>query len=205
MRKQARPDEPEVLRANSARWNQQWAELRQRNPSAQFSWYKLDSKDAREWVLPDLWSMTQGHCAFCDAFPLEDRTNEAVEHFKPKTDARFYLEAYTWTNLYYCCGFCQAQKNSQWNDDLLRPDAADYEFGTHFYYEFTTGEMKAVPGAEGSRARVTIEMYGLDEPPKRRMRQLELRKWQRSTDRNIDEFAYRDFVASGDGTGQVAA
>ena len=43
------------------------------------------------------------------------------------------------------------------------------------------------------RAKKTIEVYGLDEAPRRRMRKLEARKW--SAGSNLDDFAYRDYVA----------
>lgn len=202
MRKQTRPDPPEEFRQNADKWNRQWAELRTRNPSAGFHWYETAGRTAREIALPALKEMTQDHCAFCDVFPLDDRSREPVEHFKPKSRPEFYDQAYTWENLYYCCEFCQGSKGEKWNDQFppLRPDAAEYSFSRYFRFEFTTGRIEPNPLLKNSepdawqQARVTIELYGLDEPAKRRRRLQELRKWSRSSGPVLNEFAYRDFL-----------
>jgi uncharacterized protein (TIGR02646 family) len=201
MRKQTRPPIPKILAEHGPEWSRQWTDLRARNPSASFQWYQTGGKTAREWLLPDLKSMTQDHCAFCDSFPLDDRSKEPIEHFKPKSDPRFYAEAYGWENLYYCCDRCQSSKGEQWDDRLLRPDAADYAFERYFLFDYTTGEIKpncVASPADQECARVTISLYGLDRGPKRRARCLELRKWQRSDERRLDEWAYRDFLETGD-------
>jgi len=98
MRPQVRPSEPEVLKANSQKWNDQWVKLKTGNPSASFSWYRIENQSARDLILPALREMNQRHCSFCDSFPLE-RQGEPIEHFRPKSDPRFLHLAYTWTNL----------------------------------------------------------------------------------------------------------
>lgn len=196
MRKQTRPPEPGVLAKHGTRWNRQWRNLRVRNPQAPFQWYRTDNRSAREWILPDLREMTQGHCAFCDAFPLEDRSTEPIEHFRPKSDPRFYNQAYAWKNLYYCCERCQSNKGEQWDDRLLRPDATDYSFTEYFDFNFRTGMIQPNATAERAdqlRAEVTIDLYGLDSDARRRYRKLERRRWRR--DRSaINNWAYRDFL-----------
>ncbi len=179
MKKQTRPTEPEVLQQNAAKWNAAWAALRAKNPSASFNWYQFKGKSAREWILPTLREMNDAHCSFCDAFPLEAITNEPIEHFKPKSDPRFHNEAYSWSNLFYSCDFCQGQKREQWDDQLLAPDATEYSFHHFFIFDFTTGAIAPNPTASfdmQERARITIEMYGLDLDPRRRMRREEARK-----------------------------
>jgi uncharacterized protein (TIGR02646 family) len=201
MRKQTRPPIPDILQKHGERWTRQWIELRAKNASAAFHWYQVEGKSAREWLLPQLKVMPQGHCAFCDCFPLDDRSQEPIEHFKPKTDPRFYAEAYAWDNLYYCCDCCQSSKGEQWDDRLLRPDAEDYSFSRYFMFDYTTGEIKAnclANAPDQTRATVTIELYGLDLAAKRRSRCLELRKWQRSSERDLDLWAYRDFLDTAD-------
>ena len=143
--------------------------------------------------------MTAGHCSFCDTFPLADRANGEgpVEHFRPKYRPEFHLLAYEWKNLYYCCHQCQSNKGNQWDDLLLAPDDAGYEFHRYFAFDFTTGKILASPAASPDdrlRAEVTIQVYGLDSPTRRRMRQLEERKWLGASERNLDEWAYRDFL-----------
>lgn len=199
MRKQTRPPIPEILQKHGERWTRQWVELREKNPCATFQWYQADGKSARAWLLPHLKAMTQGHCAFCDCFPMDDRSKEPIEHFKPKSDPGFYSEAYAWENLYYCCDCCQSSKGERWDDRLLRPDSDDYSFLKYFLFDYTTGEIKAnclASAPDQARATVTIEHYGLDLAEKRRGRCLELRKWQRSSERELDEWAYRDFLDS---------
>ena len=197
MRKQTRSPKPDILVQHGDRWCQQWAELRAQNPSATFQWYVAEGQSAREWLLPILREMNQGHCAFCDAFPLEDRSKEPVEHFKPKNEPRFHADAYAWENLYYSCEVCQSSKGEQWNEQLLRPDEVDYFFEAFFQFDFITGELKPnVVASESNqdRARVTIAVYGLDHDSRRRFRRLELRKWSRSKDQQLNDWAYRDFL-----------
>ena len=100
MRKQKRPDAPKVWIDNQEKWNQKWLALRSINPSAKFQWYTVGKLSADKIALPILMSMTQYHCAFCDAFPCEGVSNNTIEHFHPKGDERFTSEAYTWENLY---------------------------------------------------------------------------------------------------------
>jgi uncharacterized protein (TIGR02646 family) len=195
MRKQTRPPEPEVFAENAEKWNAQWAELRRKQPGAQFKWYKLGKRPAREWALPPLREMNQSHCSFCDTFPIADRAIESIEHFKPKSREEFYGEAYTWTNLYFCCNFCQMFKAEQWDENLLRPDDPDYEFLRYFEFDYTTGAIRpsltASPERQ-KRADITIQLYGLDRPEKQRERRRELGKFR--SDCDLDEFAYRDYL-----------
>ena len=197
MRKQTRPESPEILQSHGEQWSRQWVELRARNPNAAFNWYQADGQTAREWLLPHLKGMTQGHCSFCDSFPLDDRSKEPIEHFKPKSDPRFYADAYAWGNLYYCCELCQGTKQEQWEESLVRPDAPDYLFEQLFVFDYTTGAIKPNGLAEAAKqagADMTIRLFGLDLPSRRRARRLELRKWQRGAPDNIDDWAYRDFL-----------
>lgn len=199
MKKQTRPVEPQVLQDNSAKWNAQWSALRAKNPSAGFSWYQLDGRSVRDWILPVLREMNQGHCSFCDAYPLEASTNEPIEHFRPKSRPEFHDLAYTWHNLFYSCNFCQSHKRETWNDLLIAPDADDYEFHDYFIFDFTTGAMSENPRESQetqARARCTIELYGLDSDSRRRFRLIELIKWTKSVDREDNVWAYRDFVNS---------
>ena len=194
MRKIHRSSEPDILVQNASKWNSQWTDLKAKNPSAQFNWYRVDGKSARDWILPDLAAMTQGHCAFCDRFTVEP---ESVEHFRPKSDSRFLHLAYSWENLFFCCGGCQNEKREQWDELLLNPDANDYSFSRYFVFDFTIGSISPNPRASAedqSKARATIQIYGLDTLQRRRFRRLELKRWLNSKSLSINSFAYRDFV-----------
>ena len=198
MRKQKRPDAPKVWIDNQEKWKRQWLALRSTRPSAPFQWYTVDKQKANEIALPILMSMTQDHCAFCDAYPCGGVSNNTIEHHKPKGDDRFTSEAYTWENLYYCCDYCQSAKSDKWEDGLLRPDADDYLHQTYFEFDFTTGQIQPNPVAtteDQYRAKVTIRLYGLDHDVRRKNRRLTLRARQRAVVLPIDEFtAYRDYV-----------
>ena len=141
--------------------------------------------------------MNDCHCSFCDGFPLEAITNEPIEHFKPKSDPRFYAEAYNWSNLYYSCDFCQRTKGEKWSDQLQAPDENGYKFHEYFIFDFTTGAISPNPKSSVTiqvRAQTTIAFYGLDLASRRRMRLAEARKWSKSIEPEIDSWAYRDFV-----------
>ncbi|MEM9365053.1 MAG: hypothetical protein AAGD07_03585 [Planctomycetota bacterium] len=199
MRKQVRPDEPEVLTENADEWNARWKATREKNPSAKFVWYKWKRKSSREWLLPALRELNQEHCCFCDAAPLPGVSAEPIEHFRPKSDSRFYDLAYTWPNLFYACEACQSSKLNRWDDRLIAPDETDYTFERYFAFDFSTGAISPNPHAsidEKDRARETIHLFGLDSEIRRRRRRETLRKWQNSNLRDIDDFPYRDFLTS---------
>ncbi len=200
MRVLIRPLEPEVLTLKAAKWNQQWADRRRENPSAAFTWYEHDKKSAREWLLPELRAMTSGHCTFCDAFPLEDKSLEPIEHFRPKHDERFYHLAFAWSNLYYCCDRCQGQKREQWDDGLIAPDQDGYRLDDYFEFDVASGEIRPSRFAKDEpreRASVTIRIFGLNEGGRPGHRRRALLRWKHSTLRDLEDEPYRDFIECG--------
>jgi uncharacterized protein (TIGR02646 family) len=196
MRKQQRPPAPTQFVENSEKWKSQWLKLRELNRSG-FAWYTVDGKTARHWALPILHEMTQGHCSFCDAFPLEDRSKVPVEHFRPKGLDEFAHLAFEWSNLYYCCEYCQPEKKEKWEEALIAPDESDYQFLRYFVFDYTNGAISPNPTSslhEQERAAITIRLYGLDSVIRRQHRLLELRKFLGTTSSAIDDWAYRDFL-----------
>jgi len=197
VRKQIRSEEPQVLKKNADKWNSRWRDLRAKNPSAKFSWYQHQGRSLRDWILPHLREMNQSHCSFCDSFPIEATSNEPIEHFRPKSHPEFAEQAYSWANLYYCCEKCQSSKREKWNEHLLRPDDFEYSFSRYFVYDFTTGQISPNPKAtplDQRRAAVTIELYGLDNASRRRLRRLALKHWGDSKQPDALEFPYRDYI-----------
>jgi hypothetical protein len=136
MRKQDRAtvQEPEALRSNAAAWTTAWTQKREayeasrslktkatpaaktaKTPRAikaapprppQFDWHGI-----RPHLKEALKPLNQEHCCFCDTYPLDDRTDEDIEHFLPC--ARFPAQAYHWENLFYICELCNVTKNHQ--------------------------------------------------------------------------------------------
>lgn len=197
MRKFARAGEPAICTENSAKWNAQWVERRKSKPGAPFSWYVIDAKSAREHLLPHLHAQSEGHCCFCDAFPVGGVSNETIEHFRPKS--KFPELAYTWTNLYYCCDACQNAKREQWDELLLHADAAEYSFSRYFEFDFTTGGVKPNPLAseeDQRRAMITVKLYDLDSSARRRNRLDEAEKYAKCQPGEIphQRWAYRDYL-----------
>jgi uncharacterized protein (TIGR02646 family) len=199
MRGFIRSEVPEFLVEKGSQWTEQWIALRQRNADAKFPWYQHEKKSVRDLLLPLLRNMTAGHCSFCDAFPLEGQSNEPIEHFRPKSV--FPLLAYTWSNLYYCCEKCQSSKGEKWPDDVdvIAPDDPGYRWSDWFEFDYTNGQLRPNKFANElaqNRAAETIKLYGLGLAERARRRILELKKWNASDEqlRNIDEFAYRDYL-----------
>jgi uncharacterized protein (TIGR02646 family) len=164
MRKQTRPPAPQVLTEHAEEWTAVWKQKLADDTSPAFPWPSVAGKTAREWILPSLRQMNQEHCSFCDSFPMSTSSKEPIEHFRPKHRNAFPELAYAWTNLYYCCEFCQSCKLSRWDDQLIAPDEPGYSFLRYFICDFTTGEICPNPRASGpdqARAVVTIRLYGL--------------------------------------------
>lgn len=147
-------------------------------------------------LLPLLKAQAGGHCSFCDAFPVSPPSNETIEHFRPKS--KFPREAWKWTNLFYCCDFCQTSKGSKWKPTLLAPDEVGYTFSRYFFPDHTNGRIEVRPDLspdEFQRAADTLEIYGLNHPRHQPLRLSQLEFRSALPDWDIDRFAYRDFFA----------
>ena len=196
MRQFSRTPAPEIIQQNAAKWNEQWATRKRETPSASFNWYQHQNRSVREWILQDLALMTQEHCSFCDGYHIEPET---IEHFMPKSHPDFLHLAYEWTNLYYCCGGCQGHKIEDWDPPLLRPDADDFQFERYFSYDFATGAISpndAASPRDQLCAETTIKLYGLDSDRRRKFRREAKRIFDRSEEKNLDLFGYRNFVGA---------
>jgi len=194
MRKLTRVDAPAFLLEKWEEWGIHWEERRAGNPNAAFHWHVIDGEPINQRLLPLLKSQTQDHCSFCDGYPVNSVSVETIEHFRPKIT--FPRDAYSWGNLFYCCTHCQ-QKGAQFEEALLKPDEADYEFDRYFRWDFITGEIKVNEKAslpDQNRAAITIDMYHLNEfHPEWRRR--ELRKRSQGTNDPLDDFSYRHFIS----------
>jgi uncharacterized protein (TIGR02646 family) len=193
MRKFQRVSQPDFLVDRWEAWGEAWERRRLNNPGARFNWPQFEGKPVNELLLHPLKKQTQDHCSFCDSFPVSPPSIDTIEHFRPKS--RFPREACRWENLYFCCMFCQ-QKYEEFDEDLLRPDADDYDFDKYFRWDFTRGILEVnehAPIENQKRAEVTIRLYRLNEGhPK--LRRLEMRRKQQGADDPLDEFAYRHYV-----------
>ena len=160
MRKFLRGEEPPVLAKHGKEWGREWEP---RCKGGGFYWHEHGNRKVNHILLDGLKKQTQNHCSFCDAYPVAPPGQDNIEHFRPKS--QYPLEAFAWDNLYYCCNFCQGQKREKFDEKLLRPDAPGYRFDDYFRWDYTSGDLHPNPGApleNRERARITIEMYGLN-------------------------------------------
>jgi len=191
LRKLERTDVPACLRENAPAWTEAFMAARQQDSGYKFRWHR----DCYPEIRQQLREMTQGHCAFCDG-PVGIESRETVEHFRPKS--RFPELAYQWENLFPCCDVCQANKRERFEDGLLKPDAHDYDFNRYFVVNYQSGELEPAPYASEEAqqsARITLDLYGLNEPARKRARK---REWdvfsQMGTAANPEDFHYRFFL-----------
>lgn len=193
MRGFQRGDEPEILAQNWHEWGLEWETRRSQNHRAVFNWRQVDNQPVNQILIPLLKPQTQNHCSFCDAFPVSPPSIDTIEHFRPK--AEFPRDAYRWTNLYFCCVYCQ-RKNGDFHESAIAPDEINYQFERYFRWDYTTGEVlvnEQATDADQRRAQFTINYFRLNEdhPPLRRR---ELRKRAQGQVDPLDDFAYRNFV-----------
>ena len=118
-------------------------------------------------ILADLLKDTEKHCSYCDFAPLRGNFEKSIDHFKPKSDERFYLDVCKWENLYIACVFCQGVKKERYNDLLLRPDEIGYRFYRYFSYDVETHEIEVNAHCQGEdklRAITTIMIFEMNHP-----------------------------------------
>jgi uncharacterized protein (TIGR02646 family) len=193
MRKFQRVNQPEFLVDRWEGWGAAWERRLLNNPRAKFIWPEFKGKRINKLLLPPLKEQTQDHCSFCHSFPVSPPAIDTIEHFRPKS--LFPREAFRWENLYFCCSHCQ-QKFEKFDEDLLRPDADDYNFDKYFRWHLTNGTLevnKDVSMQHQRRAEVTIMLYRLNDGHPA-WRKLAMRKREQGRNIPLDEFPYRHYV-----------
>jgi uncharacterized protein (TIGR02646 family) len=203
MRSFRRTDAPEGYAEKAAEWTQNLEKKIDEGttPSKVFRWPQWHNRSVREILVEHLSALTQKHCSFCDAFPLEGQSTEPIEHFQPKDT--FWKLAFAWENLYYCCELCNTCKSNQWDEDLLAPDRDGYSCQDYFEFDYTTGAVRPNSRADhraSQRAEVTIRLFQLDTDKRRSRRRLEARKWERLPKHEreevgaIHDYGHRDYL-----------
>lgn len=192
MRRFIRGQEPDVLKINLEKWGLRYEENREVSNGFQFSWPHIDYIPLNQLILGALQAQTDNHCS-CDKFPLQ-RGDFTIDHFKPKSDLRFYRLVCKWDNLYLSCKHCQEAKGIQYSDDLLRPDAADYSFNKHFVYNYTLHEYEANPQSsdfDKGRALKTIKTFDLNHPGLKTARRHVFERYQADVNPLLTDYNYR--------------
>ncbi len=150
----ARGAEPDCL-ANSR------AELCQGAFDAGDVWNRFRGRNCYYEARQTLLNTSQQTCAFCAGFAFAF-SPATIEHFEPKAGEHAKPDAVLdWSNLFPACMRCQQAKGDGYSSALLKPDDAGYSPVRHFIANYD-GSIDAVPGEDGERANVTIDMYDLN-------------------------------------------
>lgn len=179
MRPCTRGPVPDVLRDHGVEWSVEFAERRRTDPSARFAWRTYQGTSVRDVVLGPLKAMTDGHCAYCDGYPLDVTGRPTIDHFRPKSTHPEL--SYAWDNLFLACERCQEHKLDRFDDGLLRPDVPEYRFDRYFIYQEKSGDLRPHPGASAADqgcARITIDVFGLNAGGRPAARKRELRDFR---------------------------
>ncbi len=191
-----RPDPPDWLTTKYQGWGLKYETRKTASPGCSFNWPTYQKVRINLYLLPLLIEMTSDHCSFCDGYPMRSFGGNSIEHFKPKSNPKYYHYAYQWENLFLCCYVCQGAKLEFFDDALLKPDEINYDFSRYFVFDFATGEINPSPASaidEQKRALVTIKIYGLnnfDRPETRK--QMFAQAFSRQTsDEDYSTYPYR--------------
>lgn len=192
MLKMQRKSMPACL-SNWEEWGREWQQRRLENTSAVFQWKTVDGVRVNQTIMPDLVEQSAGHCSFCDAYPVSPPSIDTIEHFKPKSE--FPINAYQWSNLYYCCVFCQ-RKNGAYQSEIIAPDENDYAFDRYFMWSYTDGLIMVNPLAsphDKARAQLTIDYFRFNEGHPAQRKEALFRR-SRMPDVSLDKFPYRGYI-----------
>lgn len=193
MRKFTRRAAPPLIDKYAVEIGAKYAARRATEPNYSFQWPTREKQKMNHAALPDLLAQTGNHCSYCDKFPLHQK-DDTIDHFKPKTDPRFYTLVCTWTNMYLACTHCQDSKKTQYNDRLLRPDEVDYEFRRYFTYNYNSHEIEVNPGADPvdrDRAEETRRIFGFNHPGVKTARRHAYERYMGMAAPVLDDFNYR--------------
>ncbi len=195
MQKFVRTECPAILAEKWQKWGETYAKNRERDPGFVFQWPQIEGQKLNQVLLPELQKMTRQHCSYCDGYPLRI-ADQTIDHFHPKSDARFYQEVCQWENLYAACRNCQCAKKEDYDEQLLRPDAPDYDFTRYFIYSFiehTIHPNPRVSSNDQKRAEMTIKIFYLNEPGLIETRRIEFERYNStdSTEYILDDFSFR--------------
>jgi uncharacterized protein (TIGR02646 family) len=167
MHQMSRGQIPGCLAEGQETWTESWVS-KVKNGCKATDWSWRSSVCFTE-IRSDLLKATTDHCSFCDSQPV---LTAEVDHFKSKMTYPF--EAFSWPNLYACCGSCNKAKGSAEPGGAIRPDEAGYLFERYFLRDLD-GTLSANPAAteeDQERATQTIQFLKLNRPDLKKSREI---------------------------------
>jgi uncharacterized protein (TIGR02646 family) len=193
MRKIVRSPAPEILRKNSEKWGLEYKAIKEKNQTHSFSWKQSEGVRVNKQILPQLQGMSEGHCHYCDGYPpgISDDTSD---HFKPKGYPAYFHLVYEWNNLFLACADCQRHKMELFDEKLLRPDDADFDFSRYFFYNYRNHEIEIrsnLSAVESERAGVTISIFGFNDANRQITRRHAWERWIGNQKKDVSDFPFR--------------
>lgn len=130
----------------------------------------------RRLVVDELMRMTKNHCSYTDVIMRGRLGAVSIDQFLPKNKGG----KNEWQNLFVVSDAANIIKYDNYDELLLRPDAPDYEFDKYFDLDFN--EHLIIPSSNASkeyqkRAKITIDIFGLNRSLLVRDRGFELQKF----------------------------
>lgn len=148
------------------KWTNSWCE----KTNQPFKWPQLNKQPLSNLLRKEMEAWHFHKCAFCE----NAQTGLEIEHFVSKTQDCH--QAFSWDNLFLCCGTCNKAKSNKDSTHAIKPDIDDPEL----YLEINPLEMRIKPRAglseeENARAEKTIGLYNLARPELKRQYQFHWR------------------------------
>lgn len=161
--------EPEVLKRNKNNWTQ--ALVSSPTPSKR---ERALLKYRHPQVKRALVELFHGKCAYCES-NIRHVDFGHIEHFRPKSKARYLNLVFEWKNLFLACSICNGP-NFKWDrfpEELeggppVNP--CDDIPEEHFRFIFDPKAKVATVTAKTRRGEVTIALLGLNRPDLRAYR-----------------------------------
>jgi uncharacterized protein (TIGR02646 family) len=197
MRKFTRTPAPDFLIKKWKEWGATYKRNKEQNAGHQFQWPTVGRKKINILLETNLKILTQGHCSYCDDFPIKSKA-DSIDHFRPKSLPAHFELVCQWENLYYSCHNCQSTKMEQYDEHLLCPDDEAYSFNKYFLYSYRTHEIEFNPSLSEDnvkRAETTRRIFGFNDPGHIAARRISLERYEMKVrlyeDIVIDDFPYR--------------
>lgn len=199
MYKIERGPEPDVLKEKGREWTDRLLDKLETSGkpiSKIFSWPQYRNRPLNHILQDALLEMTAQHCAFCDG--VFEQSPVTVEHFRPKS--KYPELAYDWPNLFPCCTLCQ-EKGDDYDEKLLKPDEVNYDFDRYFICNYSDGTIQPNPAASAedrARAKMTIELYNLNEGARNKGRERAYKFYKYACEHEdsplLDDYNYRYYI-----------
>lgn len=117
----------------------------------------------KPFIRNNLLQMSHFKCCYCEKRIGPGEPDMHVDHFKPKS--LYPEEVVEWTNLNPSCPDCNRSKSE--HDTIREPIVNPCTEDPHEYFYLKSYRYKPIDTAPNSKARITIDILGLNETDKK--------------------------------------